>query len=143
MVVAGGPWWWSWWSWWSVVVVVVVVGGSVVVVVVVGGGGRVVLVVVVVVVFFPPEPPTFVFEGEKVNSAAAQSCGWAATTTSRPGRVLKLQTATGGPVSRQANAGSVVVRRVSVPRYCAVPSAVGELVGDSGTAPPFQTPMVM
>jgi hypothetical protein len=126
-------------------VVVVVVGATVVVVVVVGGVGLVVVVVVVVVggVFFPPEPPTFAFVGEKVNSAAAQSCGWAATTTSRPGSALKLQTATGGPVSRHANAGSVVVSRLNVPRYCAVPSAVGETIGDSGTAPPFQTPMVM
>ena len=131
----------------TVTVVVVVVGGTVVVVVVVGGAVVVVVGggagrVVVVVVGLPPGPATFVFVGEKVNSAAAQSCGWAATTTSRPGRALKLQTAKGGPVWRQANAGSVVVKRVSVPRYWAVPSADGETTGDSGTAPPFQTPMV-
>jgi hypothetical protein len=117
--------------------VVVVVGGSVVVVVVLFGW-----VVVVVVDLLPPEVfADFVVVG-KVQVAAAQSCGWEATTTSTPGKVLKDQTLSGVPVSRQASAGSLVVSWLNVPKYCGVPSEAGVTIAVRETALPFHTPVV-
>jgi hypothetical protein len=107
--------------------------------VVVGGGGGAVVVVEVEVAVGGPATGG---GGVKDHMAAAQSCGWAATTTSTPGSVENDQTASGRPVWRQARAGSVVESEVRMPTYWAVPPAGGGLIGFKGTLTPFQVPVV-
>jgi hypothetical protein len=143
------------------VLVVVVVGGTVVVVVdvlvVVVVGGTVVVVVdvlvvvvvvvlgvvvVVVVGLVPPEPVVDFFAAGNVHVAAAQSCGWEATTTSTPGRLLNDQTFSGCGLSRHVRAGSLVVSWLSVPRNTGVPSDAGLTIGVRETVLLFQTPVV-
>ena len=139
-----------------VVLVVVVVGGTVVVVVVV-----VVRVVVVVVV-----AGSCRIDGRrggggrtsgrcswcscgcrgrtKVHSAVAQSCGWAATTTSTPGIELKVHTLRAGPVCRQASDGVVGGQRAQCrPGTGPVPSDEGGVTGVRGTCVMFQVPIVV
>ena len=75
----------------------------------------------------------------KLQTAAAQSCGCVAMTTSSPGRAEKVHTESGGPVARQARAGSSVAKLVRVPTSWAVPEEGVDDTGASETGAPVNT----